>query len=204
LKSPADSLACCLRAEGEPQADREARHLNRPVQPDLVAIGRIRGAVGVRGEVRVESFSSFPDRWGEENGLQILFIGRDEASAEMVRVASCRTSSGSLIVHFESAGSRDAAERLRGAYLYIEASALHPLSEGEYFIHDLIGMEVIDAAGSARGRVADVLTTPANGVLLVRDAGREHAIPFIHDAVELVDPLRRMIRLKALEGMFED
>ena len=170
---------------------------------NIAVIGKIQRAVGIHGDVSVESFSSFPDRWTLGKGLKTLFLGDDEETAEPVEVCKVSVLRGSIVLRFTSVKTREAAEGLRGKYLFIESSDLHPLSEDEFYVHDLIGMEIVDASGNSRGAVSDVLFMPANEVLIVSNGNHEELIPFIHDAIESVDLRSRSIRLKALDGLFE-
>jgi 16S rRNA processing protein RimM len=140
-----------------------------------ILIGRIHGAFGVRGEVKLESLT-------EPQGNLVRYqpwILRDAAGREReVSGAKARVGGKGLIGMLPGIEDRDAAEALRGAELYVPRSALPPPKDGEFYWIDLEGLRVENLEGVDFGRAAFVFPNGANDVLVVR-GDRERMIPWL-------------------------
>lgn len=159
-------------------------------------MGRITRAHGVKGEVAVLVLSQVAERF--EPGAR-LFL--DEGASEAVTVAATRPHRQRLLVQFEEVGDRDRAESLQGSYLFVPADAAPPLSEGEFWTHDLIGCEVLTVAGRSLGLIREVLHTPANDVWAAHGEDGEVLIPALKDVVESVDVAGRKVVVREIEGL---
>jgi 16S rRNA processing protein RimM len=140
-----------------------------------ILIGRIHGAFGVRGEVKLESLT-------EPQGNLVRYqpwILRDAAGREReVSGAKARVGGKGLIGTLPGIEDRDAAEALRGTELYVPRSALPPPKDGEFYWIDLEGLRVENLQGVDFGRAAFVFPNGANDVLVVR-GDRERMIPWL-------------------------
>lgn len=153
---------------------------------ELICVGHILGAQGIKGWVRVFSNTSPRDNivkyspWIVEQGdeLKTLSVsGRSQGKNVLARLDGCE--------------DRNQAEALTGCRILIDAAQLPPLQKGEYYWSDLIGMQVESLQGEALGVVASMLETGADDVLVV-SAERERLIPFvIGDIVHEVDIERK-------------
>jgi 16S rRNA processing protein RimM len=149
--------------------------MNDATRPRLVLMGRILGAFGVRGELKVESYS--------EPLAAVLryrpWILRDAQGLqrEVGDVRGRETAKG-VVARLPGVEDRDAAEALRGTAILVPRAALPPPAPGEYYWVDLEGLRVRTVDGVALGTVAQVLPTGANDVLVVR-GDRERMIPFV-------------------------
>jgi 16S rRNA processing protein RimM len=134
--------------------------------PARLVVGRVRRPHGVRGELSVEVLSDAPERFapGAELGVGDP-DGPVPPAAATVRAA--RLHQGRLLLTLEGVASRDAADRLRGAWLSIPAASARPLGQGEFWPHQLVGLAVVDRQGRERGRVADVVPGAAHDLLAV-------------------------------------
>jgi 16S rRNA processing protein RimM len=149
-------------------------------EPDL-RIGRVLKAHGVKGAVRVELLTDFPDRFAP--GREVLVAGR------RLRVARSEELDGSMLVAFEGIDDRTAAEPLAGAYLTVPLREARPLPADRYYHFQLVGLTVFDSRGARElGKVAEVLTYAANDVLRVTDGDREILIPMIRSVVRSIAP----------------
>lgn len=149
-----------------------------------ILIGRIHGAFGVRGEVKLESFTDPPT-----NLLRYQpWILRDAQGREReVTGARARPGGKGLIGILPGIEDRDAADALRGTDLYVLRSALPPPKDGEFYWIDLEGMRVVNLEGVAFGNVSAVFSNGANDVMAVR-GDRERLIPFARpDYVKTLD-----------------
>jgi 16S rRNA processing protein RimM len=149
-------------------------------EPDL-RIGRVQKAHGVKGALRVELLTDFPDRFAP--GQEILVAGR------RLTVARSQGQEGSLLVFFEGINDRDAAAQLAGAYCTVPLAQARALPAGRYYHFQLVGLTVVDAHHARElGQVAEVLTYPANDVLRVTGRDREILIPMVRSVVRSIAP----------------
>ena len=150
----------------------------------MITVGRVHGAFGVRGELKLESFTS-----PESAILRYQpWILRDaqgrERSIEGVRG---RAGAKGLVATIPGVEGRDAAEAMRGTEVLVPRSALPPPAPGEYYWVDLEGLRVSTVDGVALGEVSHLFSTGANDVMAVRGE-RERLIPFVQpDYVKAVD-----------------
>jgi 16S rRNA processing protein RimM len=169
--------------------------------PDgFLAVGHIVGVHGLRGEVKLESYTDFPERFtpGER-----LWLGDDLAEVEIVSV---RPHKNHLLIRFEGVSDRTAAEQLRGLWLFVAEEEAAELEEGAYWIHDLIGLEVRDESGALLGELVDVLITGANDVYVVHameGAAREILLPAIPEVILNVDLTAGVMTVRLLEGLLD-
>lgn len=140
----------------------------------VIRLGRITGAHGVKGWVRVHSFTEPRtnlldyDRWLLEHRGQ---------SGPVALVAG-RESGRKLIAKLEGVDDRDAAEELTGASVCVPRSELPELDADEYYWTDLEGLKVRNTAGDRLGTVTRLIDTGANDVLVL-DQSEHHLIPFV-------------------------
>jgi 16S rRNA processing protein RimM len=149
-------------------------------EPDL-RIGRVLKAHGVKGALRVELLTDFPDRFAP--GREVMIGGR------RLTIARSEGQGGSLLVLFEGINDRDAAAQLAGGYCTVPLSQARPLPAGRYYHFQLVGLTVVDAHQARElGQVAEVLTYPANDVLRVTGRDREILIPMVRSVVRSIAP----------------
>jgi len=142
-----------------------------------IPVGRVSGVFGVKGWVRVFSFTDPPD--------SILNYGPwtiGESPASVYRVTAGSSHGRGVIAHLAGIDDRDAARALIGRLIKVSRSKFAALGAGEYYWADLLGLEVVNQQGVALGRVQDLMETGANDVLVVQ--GRERLlVPFVLGSV---------------------
>ena len=152
------------------------------VRRQMVCVGVVAGAHGVRGLVRVKSFTERPE--------DIVAYGplSDEGGARTLILTLAGRSKGQLLARIEGVADRDAAEALKGVRLHVPRAAL-PEPEADSFYHgDLIGLAAEYPDGRPLGRVRAVHDFGAGTVLeLTLAAGGAAMLPFTRDVVPLVD-----------------
>ena len=164
----------------------------------LVAVGRITGAHGIRGEVKVEILTDFPERFSPGSSLLLV---PPAGEPRKVAVLSSRQHKGRMLVALEGVADRNDAEGLRGSWLKIGEDELTPLPSGRYYQFELLGLAVVTEEGEALGEVEEIMPTGGNLVLAVRRGGREVLLPFIDDVVLEVDLEARRMTVRLLEGL---
>jgi 16S rRNA processing protein RimM len=157
-----------------------------------LVVARIGRAHGVRGEVTVEVRTDLPE--------ERFFIGArlrtDPESKGPLTIASVRDQSGTLILSFEQAKNREAAETLRNTLLLADVNPKDVnTSPNDFHISQIIDARVHDKNGVEIGRVVDVLALPAHDTLVIEVAGKEILIPFIKKYVPEVSIERREIKV---------
>jgi 16S rRNA processing protein RimM len=151
-------------------------------QPETdLRIGLVRSAHGVKGALRVELLTDFPDRFAP--GREVKVGGR------RLRVVRSAEQPDGLLLTFDGIDDRTAAEQLIGAYCTVPLDDARPLPANQYYHFQLVGLKVFDIRGARDlGEVAEVLTYPANDVLRVTDGSREVLIPMIRSVVRSITP----------------
>lgn len=193
------------RRPGKGGRSRTSRFHSRSTSvPDgHLAVGRILGAHGLRGEVKVESHTDFDSRFAP--GQQLL-IGEELLLAE---IESSRPHKGIHLVQFSEVTDRFAAEDLFDEWLYIPEEAAMELDEDSFWVHDIVGLTVQTESESQLGEVVDVLFTGANEVYIIRPApgvnrDRDLLIPALAEVVRAVDIEAGTLTVRLQPGMLDD
>ena len=166
------------------------------MQPDAdsVVVGRVVGARGLRGELRVEVLSDSPTRFTPGRRLYLDGVP--------VRIEKAQPSRAGVLLKLTSIDDRASAQRARGGLLTVPSLDVDPLPEGSYYHFQIIDSEVWAEDGERLGRVKEILTAPGNDVYVVRRAGRRDLLlPVLSDVVLDVDVDERRIRVRVPEGL---
>ncbi len=172
-------------------------------EPSYVIVGRVSRPHGIRGEVRVEILTDYPEKLVQHDDLY-LAPPRSPDDVERYPLESTRPHKGILLVKLGGCDDRDAAEELRGMLVQIPLDEAVPLEEGEYYYFQLVGVDVETETGEWLGRVADVIETGANDVYIVRGPYGEILLPAIEDVILELDTERREMVVRLLPGMLEE
>lgn len=156
----------------------------------VLTLGRVAGLYGVRGWVKVYSYSRPPEAILNYTPWLLCRSGRWEP----VHVAERRLAGRQVLARLEGVEDRDQARELLGRDIGIRLDQLPPLPEGEYYWVQLIGLRVRNLAGAELGRVDHLLETGANDVLVVLGE-RERLIPYIPQVVREVDLERGVLQV---------
>ena len=138
-------------------------------------------AHGVKGALRVELLTDFPDRFvpgGEVTvgGRRLTIRGSEEVD-------------GTLLVTFAGITDRRSAAMLAGSYITVPLADARALPADRFYHFQLVGLTVFNARrGRELGKVAEVLSYPANDVLRVTDGDHEVLIPMVRDVVHKISP----------------
>ncbi len=167
--------------------------------PAFLAVGKLRHAHGVHGEILMEVYTDFPER------LQIgtvLFLKAGTAQLTVVRRRNHRQG---LLLAFDGYSTPEAVGQLRNQLLYVKTEDRPPLPEGEYYHHQLLGLYVVSEAGETLGKVSGIMETGASDVLVVHpDTGNEVLIPMVDEFVKQVDLDTQQIIVHLIPGMQEE
>lgn len=172
---------------------------------DLIVVGRIVKAHGIKGEVKVAPETDDPERFLD---FESIFIGPERRDVEEYTIKGIRFQPSSkgitVLASFDEVNTRTDADALVKSILYVPEDALG-LDDDEYFLHDLIGCSVSNTDGEDIGVVKDVLEMPAHMVYLVSRPGKPDVmIPAVDAFIEEVDLDIRRITISSIEGLIED
>jgi 16S rRNA processing protein RimM len=151
---------------------------------DLIIVGEVTRAHGVRGAVRVFPVTDFPEH--------LLALDRAVlVSGAMVRPVNVQQSEAAgrfVLMKFTGIDTPEEAERLRGATVQIPAREAVPLPPGQFYTFQVIGLEVRTPEGTPIGRVVDIIRTGSNDVYVVRPpAGAEILLPAVDSVIQEID-----------------
>jgi 16S rRNA processing protein RimM len=144
------------------------------VKPDLINVGKISGVFGIKGWVKVYSFTEPTDNilnyipWTLQKGTE----------SRIVKVVTGKIQGKSVIAALEGITDRDVAATLMGWDILVERSQLPSLAEKEYYWFELLGLRVKNTQECDLGVVESLMETGANDVLVVK-GDRDRAIPFL-------------------------
>jgi 16S rRNA processing protein RimM len=167
-----------------------------------LAIGQIVGPHGIKGEVKVEVMTDFPERF-KQGAKAYLASTADGADARAVTMVASRKHHDRMLVRLNITPDRSAAETLRGYYLLIPEDEAMPLGEHENYAHDVIGLRVETAEGEFVGAVAEIVFTAANDVYVLRGPQGEVLVPATREVVLSVDLAARKMIVALPEGLRE-
>lgn len=171
----------------------------------LLLMGRIWRPHGVRGEVKVIPDTDDPERFSD---LSVIFAGKTADAARRIEIESVRfqpTKKGTVVV-LKLAGidSREEADELRKTLLFAPADELPPLDEDEFFLHDLVGLQVVTEEGDEVGVVDNVLEMPGQEVIEVGREGMPPAlVPAVSEFILEIDLNAEKIVIRPIEGLLE-
>lgn len=153
----------------------------------MIAVARITTPHGVRGEVKLQPLTDFPHRFEETEFLLL-------ADGTRLVLESARLQMDTVLAKFRGMDTPEIWIPFRHKELYVTEDALMPLPEGQYYIHQLVGIEVIDENGAALGKVSDVLQTGSNDVYVVQTPeSNELLLPAIDTVVKRIDMAKRLM-----------
>ena len=168
------------------------------VPPAFLLVGIIRRPHGVRGEMTMSVMTDFPERL--KPGIT-LYLGPDRTP---VVVRSFRHHNKGLIFSLEGFESREEVANFRNVELFVRADDRPPLPDGEFYLHEIMGLEVVTEQGETLGVVTDWIETGANGVFVVRpESGKDILLPDIDEVVLNIDLEARKILVHLIDGLLE-
>jgi 16S rRNA processing protein RimM len=164
-------------------------------EPRYLVVGRIVAPWGVRGEVKVALETDFPERFER---LKRVYLG--EKAISFVLEGS-RLHKRHALLKLGGCDDRDAAEKLRGQLVQIPIEEAMPLGEDEYYVYQIVGLDVWTGEEEYLGRVSEVLFTGANDVYVVQGERGEILVPAVEDVVLEIDLAGGRLTVELMEGL---
>jgi 16S rRNA processing protein RimM len=177
------------------------------VPPDLVIVGRVRKAHGIRGDLVVEAISDEPDAIFA-SGRRVFAgntVGEPAKDGKTLTIRSVSSFKGGYIVHFDEISDRDIAETWHGRYLLLPADELQPLAGDEVYVHELPGMRVVLVTGEEVGVVDGTYELPQGLTLDVKRPASTTTILVPFDRiVTSIDREARLITIDPPVGLLDE
>ena len=167
---------------------------------ELYQVGAITQTHGIKGEVKVFPMTDDVSRFKNMKGL-ILDAGKERLTLE---VASARPQKNLVILKFKGYDNINDVEGFKGCGLYVTKENRVKCQRDEYFIADLIGVQVVGDDGCTYGTLCDVISTGANDVYVVKTAeNKEILFPAIKECILQVDMENREILVHVMKGLLD-
>ena len=183
------------------EKDRGSGRQGRAPEPRYLAIGRVAGAHGLLGELKVQILTDEPTRYGR---LKRVYVGREGEEPQPRKLEGTRFHQRRVLLRLQGCTDRTSAEALRGTLIQVPIEEAIPLEAGEYYEHQIVGLAVWTAAGESLGKVVEILYTGANDVYVVKGTGRRDVLlPAIAGVILEVDLEAGRLVVQLPEGLLE-
>lgn len=165
----------------------------------MLQVGVITSTHGIHGEVKVFPTTDTARRFSD---LEYVYMDVGGGSFREIQIQGVKFVKKFAILKLEGIDDIGQAEQYKGSGLWIPRGEAQPLGEDEYYVGDLLGMEVVLEDGSAFGRLKDVMETGANDVYVVETAqGREVLLPAIGECIRQVDVEAGRMSIRLMDGL---
>lgn len=165
-------------------------------------VAKIVNTRGLQGEIKVISYTDFPeDRFKAGTELQIFKEENDQVPLVSVTVKSAKEYKGSYLLTLEGLNSINDVEKFKGMMLKVEEQQLQDLDEGEFYLHQIIGLNVVED-GQQIGTIKEVLTYGPNDVWVVKRPGQNDLLlPYLKNVILDVDLTKGQVQVEVPEGL---
>jgi 16S rRNA processing protein RimM len=165
-----------------------------------IALGVIRKAHGVRGEASVDPWTEF-DRFRELR--DVTLVSPDESTTRDVHIEAVRAHADRALIKFEGIETPEDLALYRGWTVEIPEEQARKLESDEFFLHDLVGLTLIDESGAEQGQVVDAYEGGGGVLLEVEREGKKFDVPFASDICKTIDLEGKRIVVALPEGLDE-
>ena len=162
-------------------------------------VGKIINTHGLRGEVKVVTWTDYPEVFEE---IEYLWV-KKKTGEERLDIENIKYQKNNIILKLDEINSIDEAEKYKNLILLADREQLPPLPDGMHYIVDLIGLDVYDEdSGEKIGVIADVFNTGANDVYDVKREGKKNLLlPVIDECVKNIDVENNRVTVHIMEGL---
>lgn len=165
---------------------------------DYLEAGKIINTHGLRGEVKVVTWTDYPEVFED---IDYLFVKTKNGEMRL-DLKNIKYQKNNIIIKFEQLSTIEEAEKLKNQILYVERDMLGELPEDVHYIADLIGLEVFEEDGKRVGVISDVFNTGANDIYDVKREGKRNLLlPVIDDVVKEIDIENNKVVVNIMEGL---
>ncbi len=165
---------------------------------DLIEIGKAVKSKGLKGSIKAASFCESPELL---LSLEEVFLGREIQHVTRFAVGKIVPRGTFFLLDLDGVTSRTASDVLIGCYIFAPSRAFKELPEGEYYWHDIIGLEVLTDDGLSLGRIETIVPTGSNDVYVCAGGEREILLPAIDDVIKEIDVEKGTMVVTLIEGL---
>ena len=166
----------------------------------LITIGKAVKSFGVKGEMKIEPMTDFPERFHKLTRVYLVSPAGKEIVSE---VRSVRYAGTQPLMQFAGYDSPEKAKTLNGWFVKVPEEEVVPLPEGAYYWFELIGMEVFSEGSEKLGTIVDIFETGSNDVYVLKRGGKEVYIPATKEVIKQVDRKTKRMVIHLIDGLME-
>jgi 16S rRNA processing protein RimM len=163
------------------------------MENDFLTVGRILAPWGLKGDLKSEIHTDFPQRFAPDSKVYIDGVA--------MTIERSRPSKGNVILKLDGVDSVEQVEALKGKYLQIPQNESMPLQDDEYYQFQIIGLEVSTTNGRLLGVIDQILPTGSNDVYIVKGQDGEFLIPAMDDVVKQIDLDKGTMTIEEIKGL---
>lgn len=171
--------------------------------PPFLLLGRVLRPHGIRGELRIELMTAYPDRLVPDRHVYVGTNPDDPSSATLYTVRQARKHQQFLILQLDGINDRNAAEPLRQQYVMVTFDEAVPLEDDEFYLFQLIGLDVYTTEDELLGSVVDIIETGANDVYVVHGDYGEVLLPAIDECIVEMDFDAGRLTVRLMDGLLK-
>ncbi|MFV0380498.1 MAG: ribosome maturation factor RimM [Anaerorhabdus sp.] len=166
---------------------------------DKIKIGKILNTFGIKGELKIRSYSDFSDERFKVGFKIHLMNDNDEI---LLEIASKREHKGFLLIKFKNLDNINDVEKYKGYDIFIDKKDLHQLASGEFYFFELVGFSVINENKEKIGEVLDVESgTTCNYLRVLTVNNKKSLIPFCDPFIINTCKENKEITVRVIEGL---
>lgn len=165
---------------------------------ELFAFGEIVKTRGLRGCLKIMPYSEAASNFAD---LKYIYIENSSGIKNSFKIKNIDVSGKSLFIELNEIADLESARKLIGCKVFLPTDMLVELSDGEYYWHDIIGLQVYTEKGEHLGVIESIFTTGSNDVYVCKGDKREILIPAIADVVLSIDINQKVMTIKLMEGL---
>ncbi len=166
----------------------------------LITIGRAVKPFGVKGEIKIEPMTDFPERFKD---LRRVYLVSPAGREIVCEIRSLRYADGVPFLLFSGYDSPEKAKTLNGWFLKVPEEEAVPLPEGSYYWFELVGMEVVSEDGETLGTITEVFETGSNDVYVMKKGRKEIYLPATKEIVKHIDRKAKRMVIHLVDGLMD-
>lgn len=165
---------------------------------ERLEIGQIVNTFGIKGFVKIYPYVNDLQRFDD---LKTIYI-KNKKQESKLEIEEVKYQKNMVLVKFKGIETIEQAEPLKNSYVEIDRKDAIPLEDGEYFIADLLGMDVYLETGEKLGVLEDIYNTRSNDIYVVKDElGKQYLLPYIDEVIKKIDLENNKITVHLIEGL---
>ena len=161
---------------------------------DFIPLGKISKAHGIRGEVKIYPYSGSPEQFVSAYN-HVYMAGTDADQLIELGIERSRIQGKQVLVKFVDCGDRTTAEQMAGKEVFVHKDDLPEPGRDEFYLHQLVGKDLVDPAGELLGVSSRILTSGGQDLLIVNSRGREFMVPVVGAFIKSIEQDRVVLDL---------